>query len=105
MVALHICLQRSEEDAVKLARPHFQRVVDYLKTSTRPGAKIPDLDNVKKEKLVIFTAPKDAVAILKEYEKAGVNHVISMVNFGGLPMPDVRRTLELMSKEIFPNFQ
>ena len=105
MVALHVCLQRSEEDAVKLARPHFQRVVDYLKTSTRPGAKIPDLDNVKKEKLVIFTAPEDAVAILKEYEKIGVNHVISMVNFGGLPMPDVRRTLELMSKEVFPKFQ
>jgi hypothetical protein len=31
--------------------------------------------------------------------------VIGMVNFGGLPMNDVRRTLELMSKEVFPKFQ
>ena len=105
MVALHVCLQRSEEDAVKLARPHFARVVDYLKTSRRPGAKVPDLDNIKKEKLAIFTAPEDAVAILKDYEKIGVTHIICMVNFGGLPMPDVRRTLELMSKEVFPKFQ
>jgi hypothetical protein len=98
-------LQRSEEDAVKLARPHFARVADYLKTSRRPGAKIPDFDNIKKEKLAIFGAPEDAVAILKEYENIGVTHVICMVNFGGLPMPDVRRTLELMSKEVFPKFQ
>ena len=104
MVALHVCLQRSEEDAVKLARPHFARVVDYLKTSRRPGAKVPDLDNIKNEKLAIFTAPEDAVAILKDYEKIGVTHIICMVNFGGLPMPDVRRTLELMSKEVFPKF-
>ena len=105
MVALHVCLQRSEQDAVKLARPHFGRVVDYLKTSRRPGSKVPDLDNIKEEKLAIFTAPEDAVAILKEYEKIGVTHVICMVNFGGLPMPDVRRTLELMSKEVFPKFK
>ena len=35
----------------------------------------------------------------------GVTHVIGMVNFGGVPMTDVRRTLELMSKEVFPSFK
>ena len=105
IVALHVCLQQSEKDAVKLARPHFARVVDYLKTSRRPGAKVPDLDNIMQEKLAIFGAPEDAVAILKEYENIGVTHIVCMVNFGGLPMPDVRRTLELMSKEVFPTFQ
>jgi alkanesulfonate monooxygenase SsuD/methylene tetrahydromethanopterin reductase-like flavin-dependent oxidoreductase (luciferase family) len=105
MVALHVCLQRTEEDAVQLARPHFGRVVDYLKTSRRPGSKVPDLDNIKEEKLAVFTSPEDAVAILKDYEKIGVTHVICMVNFGGLPIPDVRRTMELMSKEVFPKFQ
>jgi alkanesulfonate monooxygenase SsuD/methylene tetrahydromethanopterin reductase-like flavin-dependent oxidoreductase (luciferase family) len=105
IVALHVCLQRSEEAAVKLARPHFDRVVDYLKTSRRPGAKVPDLDNIKKEKLALFTTPENAVAIIKEYENIGVTHIICMVNFGGLPMTDVRRTLELMSKEVFPKFQ
>jgi alkanesulfonate monooxygenase SsuD/methylene tetrahydromethanopterin reductase-like flavin-dependent oxidoreductase (luciferase family) len=105
IVALHVCLQPSEDEAVKLARPHFARVADYLKTSRRPGAKVPDFDNIKSEKLAIFTTPDDAVTILNDYQNIGVTHVISMVNFGGLPMPDVRRTLELMSKEVFPKFQ
>ena len=55
-------------------------------------------------RLALFTAPDDAVAILGEYEKIGVTHVIGMVNFGGVPMPAVRRSLELMAKEVFPRF-
>jgi hypothetical protein len=35
----------------------------------------------------LFTNPDDAVAILREYEKIGVIHVIGMVNFGGVPCP------------------
>jgi hypothetical protein len=31
--------------------------------------------------------------------------VIAIVNFGGVPMSDVRRSMELMSKEVFPNFK
>jgi alkanesulfonate monooxygenase SsuD/methylene tetrahydromethanopterin reductase-like flavin-dependent oxidoreductase (luciferase family) len=105
IVALHVYLQRNEENAVQAARPHYARVAEYLKTSRRPGATVPDFDSIKKEKLALFTTPENAVAILKEYEKIGVTHVISMVNFGGLPMSDVRRTLELMSKEVFPRFK
>jgi hypothetical protein len=28
-----------------------------------------------------------------------------MVNFGGVPMPDVRRTLELIAQEVMPQFR
>ena len=63
------------------------------------------LDQKRKEKLSLFTTPENAVAILNEYEKIGVTHIICMVNFGGVPMTDVRRTLELMSKEVMPKFQ
>ena len=42
---------------------------------------------------------------VQAYVDIGVTHVITMVNFGGTPMSDVRRTLELMSKEVFPQFQ
>ena len=60
---------------------------------------------IKKEKRAVFGTPEDAIAIFREYEKTGVTHVICMVNFGGVPMAHVRRTLELMSSEIFPRFQ
>jgi alkanesulfonate monooxygenase SsuD/methylene tetrahydromethanopterin reductase-like flavin-dependent oxidoreductase (luciferase family) len=102
IVALHVCLEESEEKAVTLSRPHFARVVDYLTKYRRAGAKAPDFDNIKKERLAIFGAPQNAVAVLKEYAKIGVTHVICMVNFGGLPMAGVRRTLELMSREVMP---
>jgi alkanesulfonate monooxygenase SsuD/methylene tetrahydromethanopterin reductase-like flavin-dependent oxidoreductase (luciferase family) len=105
VVALHVYLHERENDAVQSARPCFERVVDYLKKYRRPGARVPDFDTIKKDKLALFTTPREACSILHEYERIGVTHVICMVNFGGVPMPDVRRTLELMSKEILPKLQ
>jgi alkanesulfonate monooxygenase SsuD/methylene tetrahydromethanopterin reductase-like flavin-dependent oxidoreductase (luciferase family) len=105
MVAMHVYLHQSEKAAVDEARPYFERNISFHKTHRRPGSKIPQLDNIKQERLALFTAPEDAVAILREYERIGVTHVIGMVNFGGVPMPQVRRTLELMAKEIFPKFK
>jgi alkanesulfonate monooxygenase SsuD/methylene tetrahydromethanopterin reductase-like flavin-dependent oxidoreductase (luciferase family) len=105
VVALHVYLHEREDDAVHSARPCFERVVDYLKKYRRPGARVPDFDTIKKDQLALFTRPDEACAILWEYERIGVTHVICMVNFGGVPMADVRRTLELMSKEILPKLQ
>jgi alkanesulfonate monooxygenase SsuD/methylene tetrahydromethanopterin reductase-like flavin-dependent oxidoreductase (luciferase family) len=104
MVALHVYLHPSAEAADHSARPCFDRVVDYLKKYRRPGARVPDFDTIKKDQLALFTTPEAACSTFREYAKAGVTHVICMVNFGGVPMPDVRRTLELMSREVFPNF-
>jgi len=105
IVALHVYLSRNEEDAVASSRPCFQRVVEYLIKYRRPGARTLDLDTIKKEKLGVFGTPENTCSIFREYEKIGVTHIICMVNFGGVPMPDVRRTMELMSKEVFPNFR
>ena len=105
IVALHVYLHRIEEDAVASARPCFQRIVDYLSKYRRPGARVPDFDTIKKEKLGVFATPDHASAIFREYEKIGVSHVICMVNFGGVLMPDVRRTLELMAREVMPQFR
>lgn len=105
MVALHVYLHPNENEAVRLSQPCYERILEYLRTSRRPGAKVPDFDNVRKERLVVFSSPDRATEIFREYEKTGVTHIICMVNFGGVPMPEVRRTLELMSKEVFPRFK
>ena len=105
MVAMHVYLHPNEAQAVNGARPYFERAIAFHKTHRRPGSKIPDFDNIKKERLAVFSCPEDAAAIFREHEKTGVTHVIAMVNFGGAPMAEVRRTLELMSKEVFPNFK
>ncbi len=105
MVALHIFLDENEQAAVNRARPYFERAIAFHKTHRRPGSKIPQLDNLKAERLGLFTDPETAVAILREYERIGVTHVIGLVNFGGVPMPETRRTLERMSKEVMPKFR
>jgi alkanesulfonate monooxygenase SsuD/methylene tetrahydromethanopterin reductase-like flavin-dependent oxidoreductase (luciferase family) len=105
MVAIHFYLHENDNAAVEGARPYFERSISFHKTHRRPGSKIPQLDNIKQESLGLFTTPEDAIKILGEYEKAGVTHVIGLVNFGGVPMPEVRRTLELMSKDVFPQFK
>jgi alkanesulfonate monooxygenase SsuD/methylene tetrahydromethanopterin reductase-like flavin-dependent oxidoreductase (luciferase family) len=105
MVAMPMYLHPDDHAAVDNARPYFERNISFHKTHRRPNSKIPQLDNIKQERLALFTTPEDTVAILREYEKIGVTHVIGIVNFGGVPMPDVRRTLELMSKRVFAKFR
>jgi alkanesulfonate monooxygenase SsuD/methylene tetrahydromethanopterin reductase-like flavin-dependent oxidoreductase (luciferase family) len=105
MTALHVALHTSEEDAVRLSRPCFDRVGEYLKKYRRPGSRVPDLDTLKRDKLAVFATPDHACEIFREYEKTGVSHVICMVNFGGMSMPDVRRTMELMSRDVFPRLR
>ena len=104
MVAMHVYLHQNEQAAVDGARPYFERNISFHKTHRRPGSRIPQLDNIKQERLALFSTPEDAATILSAYEKIGISHVIGMVNFGGVPMVDVRRTMELMSKQVFPNF-
>ena len=105
MVAMPVFLHTDGDDAVEAARPYYQRNISFHKTHRRPGSKIPQLDNIKQERLALFTDPDDAGEILRAYEKIGVNYVIGIVNFGGVPMTDVRRTMELMAQEVFPKLR
>jgi alkanesulfonate monooxygenase SsuD/methylene tetrahydromethanopterin reductase-like flavin-dependent oxidoreductase (luciferase family) len=102
IAALHVYVAENEKDANAPVRPYYERILDYLRTSRRPGSRVPEFDMVTREKLAIFSAPDGAADILKEYETIGVTHVICMVNFGGVPMPEVRRTLELISTRVMP---
>ena len=105
MVALHVYLDPDENEAVRLSQPCYERILEYLRTSRRPGSKVPDFDNVRKENLVVFSSPDQAVDIFRQYQEIGVTHIICMVNFGGVPMPAVRQTMELMSRHVFPKFR
>jgi alkanesulfonate monooxygenase SsuD/methylene tetrahydromethanopterin reductase-like flavin-dependent oxidoreductase (luciferase family) len=105
MVATHVYLHPSEEEAVRLSRPYFERAISFHKTHRRPGSKVVDFDEVRRERLAAITSPGRAKEIFRAYEEIGVTHVICMVNFGGVPMSDVRRTMELISKELIPAFE
>ncbi|MGE5306004.1 MAG: LLM class flavin-dependent oxidoreductase [Alphaproteobacteria bacterium] len=105
IAALHAYLHPNADNAVKLSHPYYERILEYLRKYRRPGAKVPEFDHVRKDNLVVFSSPEGAREIFREYQKIGVTHIICMVNFGGVPMPDVRRTLELMAGEVMPQFR
>lgn len=102
MVALHVYLKETEPAAIAGARPCFERAISFHRTHRRPGSKIPDFDELRRERLGVFGTPDQALQIFKEYESIGVTHIICMVNFGGVPATEVRHTLELMSQQVFP---
>ena len=58
IVALHVYLHENEERAITSARLCYQRVLEYLGTSRRPGAKVPDFDNVKKKNSLFSPLPR-----------------------------------------------
>jgi alkanesulfonate monooxygenase SsuD/methylene tetrahydromethanopterin reductase-like flavin-dependent oxidoreductase (luciferase family) len=103
MVALHVFLDHDETKAVNGSRGCFERAIAFHKTHRRPGSRIPNFDELRKEKLAAFTTPDQAAAIFRAYQEIGVSHVICFVNFGGVPMPNVRKTLELMAQEVMPH--
>jgi alkanesulfonate monooxygenase SsuD/methylene tetrahydromethanopterin reductase-like flavin-dependent oxidoreductase (luciferase family) len=105
MVAMHVYLHPNKEEAVRLSHPYYLRVSSFLGTHRRPGSRIPEFDDIRNEKLAVFTSPEEGAEIFSAYERIGVTHVICMVNFGGVPMPEVRRTLELMSREVMPKLR
>lgn len=105
MVALHVFLDQDESKAVNGSRSCFDRAIAFHKTHRRPGSKIPNFDELRTEKLAAFTTPNEATDIFRGYEQIGVTHVIWFVNFGGIPMPDVRKTLELMAQEVMPHLR
>jgi alkanesulfonate monooxygenase SsuD/methylene tetrahydromethanopterin reductase-like flavin-dependent oxidoreductase (luciferase family) len=105
MVAMHVYLHQNDNDAVTFARPYFERAVSFHKTHRRPGSKVVEFDSVRRERLAVFSSHQQAAEIFAEYAAIGVTYVICMVNFGGVPMADVRRTLELMSHEVMPKLR
>jgi len=55
--------------------------------------------------LIVYTSVDRAVEIFKRYQETGVTEVLCMLNTGGMPMGNIRTTMEFLSKEIMPQFE
>ncbi|WP_340084656.1 hypothetical protein MHB50_20935 [Siminovitchia sp. FSL H7-0308] len=42
---------------------------------------------------------------MKKYEDAGCDHIMMLMNFGGLPHEQVLRSMELVAKKVMPAFK
>ena len=102
-VALHVHLHETDRLALESGKEYFTRYVQYYRQHGRPGWN-ETYDSLREKELIVYTSPEKAAGIFKSYQETGATEVICMLNTGGMPMANIRRTMELLSKEIMPVF-
>lgn len=99
-LALHTYVAETREEAERIAKPHLNL---YLETRQYgKGAQYEDL--AAREQLLIGT-PDDVIHMLRKYQEIGCDHIMMLMNFGGLPHEKVVRSQELVAREVMPAFQ
>lgn len=99
-LALHTYVAETREEAVRIAKPHLNL---YLETRQYgKGAQFEDLE--AREQLLVGT-PEDVIRMVKKYEEIGCDHIMMLMNFGGLPHEKVLASMELVSREVMPAFR
>ena len=73
----------------------FAKVGQFLATAT-----IEQIDT-----MAIFGDPQRCVERIRQYQAVGVNHIMVMFDWGGMPQKTVFRSMELFAKHVMPNFR
>ena len=73
----------------------FAKVGQFLATAT-----IEQIDT-----MAIFGDPQRCTERVRQYGAVGVNHIMVMFDWGGMPQKTVFRSMELFAKHVMPNFR
>jgi alkanesulfonate monooxygenase SsuD/methylene tetrahydromethanopterin reductase-like flavin-dependent oxidoreductase (luciferase family) len=99
-LALHCYVAETTEEAIETAKPHLDLYLD-----TRMYGKSAKYEDLRDREQVLIGSPKDVVEMLKKYQDAGCDHIMMLMNFGGLPHEKVLKSMELVAKEVMPEFK
>jgi hypothetical protein len=53
----------------------------------------------------VIGSPETVAARIAELEEAGVGEVACWMNFGGLPLDKIRRSMRLFAEDVMPRFR
>ncbi len=99
-LALHTYVAETREEAKQVAKEHLNL---YLKTRQYgKGAVYEDLE--QRDQLLIGT-PDDVIETLNRYQSIGMNHIMMLMNFGGMPHDKVLKSIDMVSKHVMPAFK
>lgn len=98
-LALHTYVAETTEEAIAIAKPHLDLYLD-----TRMYGKSAKYQDLRDREQVLIGSPEDVIAMLKRYQDAGCDHIMMLMNFGGLPHEKVLKSMELIAKEVMPAF-
>ena len=96
-VLLHTHVATSDADARRNAAEAFD-----LYVATRLYAKRAVYDDVIRSGLALFGSVETVAAKMSRLAEMGVDHVMSLHNFGLLPDAQVRRSMRLLMEEVMP---
>ncbi|MBA4537502.1 LLM class flavin-dependent oxidoreductase [Bacillus aquiflavi] len=99
-LALHTYVAETTEEAEATAKPHLDLYLD-----TRMYGKNAKYEDLRDREQVLIGSPKDVITMLKKYENVGCDHIMMLMNFGGLPYHKVLQSMELIAKEVMPAFK
>lgn len=99
-LALHTYVAETTEEAIATAKPHLDLYLD-----TRMYGKSAKYQDLSDKEQVLIGSPEDVIAMLKRYQDAGCDHIMMLMNFGGLPHEKVLKSMELIAKEVMPAFE
>lgn len=99
-LALHTYVAESKEEAERIAKTHLNLYLDTRQYGK--GAQFEDLE--AREQLLIGTS-QDVIQRLVKYQEAGCDHIMMLMNFGGLPHDKVLKSMERVAREVMPAFQ
>jgi alkanesulfonate monooxygenase SsuD/methylene tetrahydromethanopterin reductase-like flavin-dependent oxidoreductase (luciferase family) len=99
-LALHTHVAETTEEAVAAAKPHLDLYLD-----TRMYGKSAKYEDLRDREQLLIGSPEDVITMLKKYQDAGCDHIMMLMNFGGLPHEKVLKSMELIAKEVMPAFK
>ena len=104
-----VCVARSDEEAVRLARPYLQAkykaYVDWGQSEVLPGS-----DTLRREfaKLTeggrfVLGSPSTCAAMLADHvNRLGADHFVCRLQWPGMPQAHVLQSMRLLAKEVLP---
>ena len=96
-IALHTYVTDSDAQAKREASDAFDIYV-----ATRLYAKSAVYDDVIRKELCLFGAPETVLAKLRRLQAMGVDHVMTLQNFGALPDELVQRSMRRLMSDVVP---
>ncbi|MEX0729326.1 MAG: LLM class flavin-dependent oxidoreductase [Aquisalimonadaceae bacterium] len=93
----HTHVAESDEAVRRAAAEPFD-----LYVRTRLYAKRQTYDDILRSRLALFGTPEAVAEKLIELYDLGMTHVITMHNFGHMPMEEIRNSMRLFAEEVMP---
>jgi alkanesulfonate monooxygenase SsuD/methylene tetrahydromethanopterin reductase-like flavin-dependent oxidoreductase (luciferase family) len=99
-VAFHTYVAPTQAEAEAQARPYMTRYCD-----TRAIGNAKNFDQLMEHRLMAVGDPDHVTDILRQLASFGVDQVLCLPNFGGMPLPMVLDSLTLMAREVMPRLR